>query len=177
MGAPGCPFRLKHIVLPGSRGASTPLPSRSLPAHCDSARRTPCLAPYAAPLPDNGRSWGTPDETRPGSTAWPPAVPPFFLPRVYPTPARSSQWGALRTVLPQHRTNARTLDRTTQGGPPSGDRKYGTGGGLVILGGERRRSQRIGLRTGRYRQGTIAGRRRGVARPDASGDPPGGEAM
>jgi hypothetical protein len=47
-GVPGHSFRRINIVLPGSRGASTPLRSRSSPAHCDSARRNLCLAPYAA---------------------------------------------------------------------------------------------------------------------------------
>ncbi len=42
------PAIVMNIVLRCSRGASTPLRSRPSTAHCDSARRNRCLAPYAA---------------------------------------------------------------------------------------------------------------------------------
>ena len=42
------PVIVMNIVLRCSRGASTPLRSRPSTAHCDSARRNRCLAPYAA---------------------------------------------------------------------------------------------------------------------------------
>ena len=43
---------------------------------------------------------------------------------------------ALRTVSSQHRMHPPHIRRTTQGGPPSGDRKCGTGGGLALLRGD-----------------------------------------
>jgi hypothetical protein len=58
-------------------------------------------------------------------------------------------------------------EQTTQGGPPSGDRKYGTGGDLAYFGGEEQCTQGIPLMTGKGAQGTNAGRSRGVARSDA----------
>ena len=59
----------------------------------------------------------------------PPLCPPFFLLRGYP--------GSAKLVSGRHSCAipliAREGKRTTQGGPPSGDRKYGTGGDLALL--------------------------------------------
>ena len=82
-------------------GCPRQLRSRPSTAHCDSARRNRCLAPYAAPLPDKCRSLGTPDETR-REHCVAPRVPPVFPAGGTPA-ARSSYWGALRTVLRQLR--------------------------------------------------------------------------